>query len=176
MRSQLQNLLYQSFPDFFETRIYAKQFASFRLLVWNNNNLIAQTAIEHRMISIDGNPASIFGIVDLCVSEPMRSNGIATRLLEEVEKIARDHEIEYLLLFAENPRLYDKFGFKRCRCSYSWLGIDEHKTLGILKDKSWLDVDECKTNRNNISDFLMVKPLTDLEIPKQKVDLLGYLF
>ncbi len=162
LRSQLRNLLHKNFPEFFETHVYTKQVATFRVLVWKETDLIAQIAIDHRVVSIDGKPASIFGIVDLCVSESQRSNGIAKNLLEYVENLAKGHNIDYLILFADDHRVYNRFGFQLCNCSCRWTGIHEHKTIGVLNEE--------------LGDCLMVKPLEDKKIPIKSLDLLGYLF
>ena len=163
VRRELQHLLHECFPDFFETRIYAKQVPNFRILVRREGILIGQSAIDYRVMAIDGISVPVFGIVDLCVTESLRSQGIGTRILQRVEGLARECEIEFLVLFADDHRLYyERRGFTSCDCVCRWLGIDEHKSLGLLSEK--------------LGDILMLKSMKGRIPSFQSLDLLGYLF
>lgn len=167
VREPLRKLLYSCFPDFFETRAYAKQLPTFRLIAWDNSKLvesklIGQCAIDHRVVSIDDTPTTIFGIVDLCVDESARARGIATQLIETTEHLANENGIDCLLLFADDHRIYEKHGFTNHDCHVRWLGIDEHQSLGL--------------NHKQMGDCLMIKSLRSTLDRPQEIDMLGYLF
>ena len=160
--TKLQSLLAACFPDYLSTRIYFKQLPQFRLLVWNNQQLIAQVGVEHRVINIDNTPFRIFGVIDLCCSPSNRSQGIATIILNKLYQQAKSQGIDFIVLFADDHRLYKREGFFRVNNQCKWLGIDEHKTIGILE--------------NELSDCMMVKSTSSKEWPLGTVDLMGYLF
>ncbi len=162
VREQLRELLHSCFPDYFATRFYAKQMSTCRLLAWGASELVAQCAIEHRVVSINGNPQEIFGIADLCVRKRERSNGLGTRLIEMIEQLAIDNGINCLMVFADDHRIYERAGYKRHDCLCRWLGVDEHKSLEVL-------------NRR-MGDCFMIKWLNGDDREPEEVDLLGYVF
>jgi len=152
-----------SFPkgEFTRTRTYLKQVPGRRLLASMNGELIGHLAIEHRVIGTSAGPASIFGLIDVCVAPRWRGQGIATKLVLWVENLAVQHAIEFLLLFAHDPRVYERSGFRRATNSLRWLKIHEHESLGIGEEPL---------------EELMVKALGPRAWPAGPVDLLGYQF
>lgn len=155
-------LLVESFPDYPLDRSYYKLLPQFRYLVWEDNNLIAQMGIEHRVITNTGIPARIFGSIDLCVASSYRSQKIATTLLQQIEELGKMSGIGFLVLFADDDRLYAKNGYRRVTNICHWMKIDEHQTLGIGEE--------------SLSDCMMVKQLGERVWQDGIVDLLGYLF
>jgi GNAT superfamily N-acetyltransferase len=161
--AEIRQLLAASFPDweFTRHRNYFKQLPPRRMLAMEGTRLVGQLGLEHRVVSTTTGPASIFGIIDLCVDPSTRRQGFARRLLQEVEKLGRRTGIEFLVLFAEDPRIYHQQGFIRAANPLRWMRIHEHETLGIAEQPL---------------DELMVKPLTERTWPGGLVDLLGYQF
>ncbi len=162
-RSQIKDLLCQSFPDiaFTEAGTYVKQIAPRRLVVSENDMIVGQLGIEHRVIKLADGPACIFGVIDLCVAASCRSQGIATDMLRWVEKLAIENGIEFLVLFSQDSRLYKRNGFRHPHNKLKWLKIHEHQILGI---------------GNEVLPELMVKELSSRIWPLGDVDLLGYVF
>ncbi|MEE4360672.1 MAG: GNAT family N-acetyltransferase [Pseudomonadales bacterium] len=159
----LRALLAACFPDFdvFRTRRYYKQLPRQRVLAWEDGSLVGQVAIEHRVIGCEDGPAEIFGVIDLAVAAEQRGRGIGGALLTRVEERACARAIPFLLLFADDARLYEACGFACQRNPLRWMKVHEHRTLGIGEGR----VDE-----------LMVKSLGARAWPAGPVDLLGYLF
>lgn len=155
-------LLVESFPEYPLGRSYYKLLPQFRYFVWDNEQLIAQMSIEHRVITNSGVPTKIFGVIDLCVAASHRRQGIATELLQQIEQLGKASGIKFLILFADDDRLYLRHGYQRVENVCRWLKVDEHKTLGI--------------GEASLADCLMVKPLATQQWKKGTVDLLGYLF
>jgi len=135
LKTKLQKLLSASFPGFLDTRIYYKQLPNFRLICWEGETIIAQTGVVHRVISLDGLPTVVFGVVDLCVEESHRSKAIGTSLLREIELLAKKFNIDFIILFADDQRLYLANGFVLRTIDCTWLKMDEHKTHGIGQEK-----------------------------------------
>lgn len=155
-------LLVESFPDYPLDRSYYKLLPQFRYLVWAGENLIAHMGIEHRVITNTGTPARIFGLIDLCVASSYRSQKIATTLLQQIEELSKTSKIDFLILFADDSRLYAKNGYQRVENLCRWMKVDEHQTLGVGEEL--------------MSDCMMVKQISEQTWQEGMVDLLGYLF
>jgi GNAT superfamily N-acetyltransferase len=156
-------LLVESFPDYYPLdRSYYKLLPQFRYLVWVNENLVAQMGIEHRVITNNGVPVRIFGSIDLCVASSYRSQKIATTLLQQIEELGKASRVEFLVLFADDSRLYAKNGYRRVSNLCRWMKVDEHQILGLGEE--------------SMSDCMMVKQLGKQPWQEGITDLLGYLF
>ena len=160
---KIRMLLDACFPGWSHHRIrsYLKQLPSRRLLTWDDDALVGQAGLEHRVVALDGAPATIFGIVDLCVVAEQRGRGIATRMLDRIEGLGREQGVEFMLLFADDDRLYRACGYAKRPARVRWLKIHEHESIGLGEES----VDE-----------LMVKALGDRDWSPTCVDLLGHLF
>lgn len=155
-------LLVESFPNYPSGRSYYKLLPQFRYLVWAGEALIAQMGVEHRVIANAGIPMRIFGLIDLCVAPSYRSQRIATTLLKQVEELGRTSKVDFLVVFADNSRLYAKNRYQRVANLCRWMRVDEHQTLGV--------------GEASLSDCMMVKQLGEQAWQEGLIDLLGYLF
>jgi hypothetical protein len=82
-------------------------------------------------------------------------------MLNQLEQLGREHHIEFLVLFAQDPRLYERHGYRRADNLLRWLKIHEHRNLGIGED---------------VLEELMFKGIGERAWPDGPVDLLGYQF
>ncbi len=156
-------ILQETFPGFFTDRIYYKQVPHFRLLLQSDaGEWVGQVGIDCRMMALNGVPISVFGIIDLCVSKKYQHQGWATQLLQKVEAMAKAHQADFLLLLADDHRLYLRNGFGVVANECVWLKIEEHQTLGI--GQAW------------IAQEVMIKPLGDKPWAAGKLDMLGYMY
>jgi GNAT superfamily N-acetyltransferase len=155
-------LLVESFSDYPKERSYYKLLPHFRYFVWAGETLIAQMGVEHRVITNTGMPLRIFGAIDLCVASSYQGQKIAATLLQQVEELGRLSRIDFLLLFADDSRLYIANGYKHTNNHCRWMKVDEHQTLGI--------------GEKSMSDCMLVKQIGDRVWQTGLVDLLGYLF
>jgi GNAT superfamily N-acetyltransferase len=162
LRQDLQALLQGSFPGY-PDRSYFKLPPQLRYLVTRDEVLLAQLGVELRVIRVGREVLHTFGIVDLCVVESERSHGIATRLLSDVAADAQTRGIDFLLLFADDPRLYTACGFASVTNRCSWLKIHEHETRGLATSES-------------LGGAMMMRPVAGRAWPTGDVDLLGHLF
>ncbi len=160
--SSLLSLLSSSFPSYFKDRVFHKQIPSSRLFAIYKDEIIGQLSLVYRVISVNKQHLNIIGIGDLCVLEKYRSQGIATLLMKEVERIAHRFKVNHLLLFADEKGFYTKLGYKEvdanCRC----LAIEDSSSLCIME--------------KNVRDILMIKSQTNFPFEGQTIDLLGHLF
>lgn len=162
LHQKINQLLLQSFPGYPSDRSYYKQLPQFRCLAWQTGDLIAQVGIEHRVIANSDVPMRIFGLIDLCVAPQWRSQKIGTTLLQQVEQLGQASNIDFLILFADDHRLYAKNGYRQVANLCRWMMIDEHKTLGIAE--------------KSLADCIMIKQVGAQPWRDGMIDLLGYLF
>lgn len=162
-QSKVKTLLQTCFgtPQSAVTRIYYKQIPSRRLLVWHNDDLIGHMGSEHRVVSAARIPLKIFGVIDLCVQPECRSAGIASSMLQWLENLGKQYGIEFIILFALNPCLYERNGYFAPANPLRWTKIHDHEIIGIGEE---------------VLPELMVKQLGDRSWPEGLIDLLGYQF
>lgn len=162
LAAQLQSLLQACFPGY-PSRSYFKLPPHFRYLAMTSSgDVAAQVGVEFRIIRVGAAVVRTFGVVDLCVRESQRSRGLASRLLAEVTELARSCGMAFIVLFADDDRLYATNGWTRVTNRCSWVKIDDHVTLGLATPTD--------------TGAMMVKALGEQGWPEGDVDLLGHLF
>jgi len=114
------------------------------------------------MMSFNHMPHSVFGIVDLCVHEEHRNQGLGLKLLSAAESLAMRSDVDAMVLLAQDSRLYEKHRFVKVHTVCQWLRVEEHTNYGVAVEA--------------IKDELMVKPLASGFLANGPVDFLGYMF
>ncbi|MDH2332410.1 MULTISPECIES: GNAT family N-acetyltransferase [Paenibacillus] len=165
LAASIQALLIDSFSEIYPTdRIYFKQLPHFRLLAFNHEyQLIGHVGLDYRIMNLNGETIRVLGLIDLCVSKNVRSQGIASALLLEIEKLSVTRNIDFILLFADNMNLYLRNGYKPVKNKIKWLKIDNEKiiTTGIDFEKI---------------DGIMIKEVGKMDWSEGDLDFLGYLY
>jgi N-acetylglutamate synthase-like GNAT family acetyltransferase len=161
-REQLQALLADCFPEHLTQRIYYKQLPQFRLLIHENGDVVAQVGVEHRVIRVGDAVHRVFGVIDLATHSAHRGRGLAGALLERLEATAREYGVEFVILFADDQRLYERRGYVQADNTLKFLGIDEHQSVGVLE--------------RSLPEAFMVLEVGESRWLPGLVDLLGYLF
>ncbi|HEX6524290.1 MAG TPA: GNAT family N-acetyltransferase [Streptosporangiaceae bacterium] len=162
LSGRLRSLLQACFPGY-PSRSYFKLPPHFRYVAMTGSgDVAAQMGVEFRVIRVGDAVLRTFGVVDLCVTEGQRSRGLAGTLLAEVTELARSCEMAFVVLFADDDRLYTRNGWVRVRNRCSWVQINDHVTLGLARQAD--------------PDAMMVKALGEQPWPEGDVDLLGHLF
>jgi GNAT superfamily N-acetyltransferase len=162
LRERAESLLRASFPGY-PARSYFKLPPHLRYFACGGDEVVGHMGVEHRVIRVGDVVFDIVGVVDLCVSERLRSRGIAAALLEEVTTYAQRCDADFILLFADRHDLYLRAGWTLVDNLCTWLKIDGHQTLGIAMGES-------------LADCMMVKPVGDRDWPSGDVDMLGHVF
>lgn len=161
--NQITKLRNICFPNSVKDRSYYKQLPHFRYLVYDNEQLISQMGVDHRVISVENSIFKIFGVIDLCVLPEYQRQGIATQLLNSLTKLAEAKSIDFLLLVPDDDRLYAKNGFQYVSNYCSFLRIHEHQNYGVAFEK--------------IENDFMVKQIGEKTWGQDGlIDLLGYIF
>jgi GNAT superfamily N-acetyltransferase len=165
LSGRLQSLLQACFPGY-PGRSYFKLPPHFRYVAMTGDgdvaDVAAQMGVEFRVIRVGGRVLRTFGVVDLCVAEGQRSRGLAGTLLAEVTELARSCGMAFVVLFADDDRLYVRNGWARVTNRCSWLRINDHVTLGLAGPED--------------TGVMMVKAVGEQPWPEGDVDLLGHLF
>jgi GNAT superfamily N-acetyltransferase len=158
---QVQALLQMCFPGY-PSRTYFKLPPHFRYLAMARGALVGQMGVELRVIRVGREVVRTFGVVDLGVLPSERSRGLAARLLSEVTEFARTCGMDFIILFADDDRVYTRNGWTRAGNLCSWVKIHDHTTLGLARAEQ--------------TGALMVKAIGPQAWPEGEVDLLGHLF
>jgi GNAT superfamily N-acetyltransferase len=161
LRPRVQALLQASFDEY-PSRTYFKLPPHFRYVAMADGELAAQMGVELRVIRVGDNVLRTFGVVDLCVRQTERSCGLAGRLLAELAEYARSCGMDFIILFADDSRLYDRNGWVRAANPCTWVKIHDHRTLGLAEAED--------------TGALMVKPIGEQPWPEGEADLLGHVF
>ena len=161
VHAQIQQLRNQSFPDYAVPRSYFKQLPHYRVLHFVEQALVATMGLDCRVMMVSKQVVKVLGIIDLCVDEDFRGQGIAAKMLAEVSSYATQRDVDFLLLMADRPEYYEKHGFKRVECVGHWLKIHEHQNFGTASEFVY---------------DLMVKPVSSMSWPEGDVDWLGYMY
>jgi GNAT superfamily N-acetyltransferase len=157
LTQQLTELLRECFPGY-PDRAYFKLPPHLRFLAFLGDTLVGQLAVELRMIRVADQVLRTLGVVDLCVRPGARSQGVASLLLDEVLALSSD----FVVLFADDDRLYNRNGFVHVDNPVTWLKVHEHSTVGLAEKV--------------VPGVMMVKPTGTVPWPTGDVDLLGHLF
>ncbi len=161
LHASLQGLLGACFPGYPE-RSYFKLPPHFRYVATSGDTVEGQLGVELRVVRVGGDILRTFGVVDLCVRDTYRGRGLASRLLAEVTGFAAACEMDFVVLFADDDRLYRRNGWSRVDNPLSWVQIHEHATLGVARAVTPHE--------------MMVKAVGSREWPAGEVDLLGHVF
>ena len=161
LRLHVQALLQACFPGY-PSRSYFKLPPHFRYIAMTGGVVVAQMGVELRVIRVGSNVLRTFGLVDLCVRQGERSRGLAGRLLADVTELARACGMDFVILFADDDRLYSRNGWASAANPCSWVKIHDHRTLGLATAQD--------------TSALMVKRTGQQAWPRGEVDLLGHLF
>lgn len=165
LRAELQQLLIECFEeDYPRNRIYYKQLPHFRFIAYDDQDrLIGHAGLDYRVMNVNGQPAAVLGLIDVCVAKACRSKGVGSMLLSEIDAFCKNRAVDFLLLFADRKDMYLKAGFRSADSKCKWLQINDvdQTTYGIGHEK----IDE-----------LMVKEVGDRKWEDGEIDLLGYLY
>jgi len=162
LHGDLQLLLQECFAGY-PDRSYFKLPPHFRYLAMTGSGgVAAQMGVEYRIIRVGDTVVRTFGVVDLCARESQRSRGLAGRLLADVTELARSCGMAFIILFADDDRLYARNGWAQVTNRCTWVRIDDHATLGLAGPAD--------------TGAMMVKAAGEQAWPKGDVDLLGHLF
>ena len=160
-QDQICNLLAEAFPQY-PDRHYYKQVPTFRLLVWQADQLIGHVAVTYRMINAAGEVCSIFGLGDVCVNPQFQNQKIGTKLLQALTSLAQQNQIQFLVLIAGEHDLYLANGFQLVDNICKWNMIIEHESLGI--------------RQRRLPGSVLIKPISNQTWPEGVIDFLGNMF
>lgn len=157
----IQQLLKTAFPGY-PDRTFYRQLPDFRYLGFKEGKLMAHMAVEHRLLHNAGQVFPIFGVIDLCVDPQFQRRRVASYLLDQLTRLGRAHQIDFLVLIATQHQLYLDNGFQLVSNPCVWMMISGDQSMGLT--------------RRSVKHSLMVKPLSDQQWKEGLVDFLGPIF
>lgn len=157
----IKRLLKTAFPGY-PDRTFYRQLPDFRYLGYQNDQLMAHMAIEHRLLQNAGQLYQIFGVIDLCVDPHFQRLRIASYLLEQLTLLGQSHQIDFLVLLASQHQLYLDNGFQLVSNPCVWMMISNEQSMGLT--------------RRSVKHSLMVKPIGGQVWNEGLVDFLGPIF
>ena len=161
-REQLRQLLHACFPEAFADRTYFKQVTPLRILARANGRIVGHVGIEHRALDQAGVPCRVLGVVDLAVDPDHRGIGLGRALLARVEEEARRGGLPFIILAADDARLYERAGYRRVDNVCRYVAIHDHHSIDVREQ--------------SLADCLMVRELGERRWRPGLVDFLGEVF
>ena len=163
VQEQIAILLQKCFPQTSYNGLhYFKQLPQHRFLAYEDDMLIGHVGIDYRVMCLNDQVVTIFGVIELCVLEGKRNQYIGSFLLEEIEKTAKTANADFIFLFSTTGEIYLKHGFKYVDNICTWLKINNYKSIGIGDEF--------------IKNEIMIKEIADKKWEAGNLDLLGYLY
>ena len=164
IKNQIAGLLKMCFPEEeFNGRTYFKQLPHYRLLLKEDQTLIGQLGLDYRVMTLNGKPINVLGVIDLTVLPGYQGQGFGTKLLNKLDEIIINHveNIDFLLLAADKHQFYENCGFRLIKQKVKWLAVEEHINYGILEKE--------------FSDCLMIKQVGKIAWSESaELDMFGY--
>ena len=158
----IKDLRNASFPDHTSDNSYYKQLPHIRCLQYNEDEqLVGYMGLDYRVVGVGDEHYKILGIIDFCVSENFRGNGVGTLMLEKLTTFAESKDVDFIILMSDKKYLYEKNGFCSQCVPSSWLRLHEYKNYGVAFE---------------YLDDLFVKATGSKKWSKGHVDWLGYMF
>ncbi|HHF2973802.1 TPA: GNAT family N-acetyltransferase, partial [Vibrio diabolicus] len=83
----------QAFPDNQVSRSYFKQLPHMRALHFQGEQLVGYLGLDYRVVSVGGEIHKVLGVIDFCVDERYRGQGIGSFMLSEVSSFAETKDV-----------------------------------------------------------------------------------
>ncbi|MFT4970400.1 MAG: GNAT superfamily N-acetyltransferase [Chitinophagales bacterium] len=165
-KEQIQNLLVSCFKEEeFKERIYYKQRAHYRLLLWQGKKLIGQLGLDYRVMRLGEKPIQVLGVIDFAIDPNHQGKGLGSKILNELDHVALQYKdnIDIILLMADKPNVYKRNGYQSKSQKLLWWGIHNHQNVDKREDL--------------LSDGLMIKLVNLREWDDAaSLDMLGYMY
>ncbi|MCM0148669.1 GNAT family N-acetyltransferase [Photobacterium galatheae] len=157
----IQQLRNAAFPDHQVERSYYKQLPHYRMLAYSGDQLIGHMGLDYRVIRTGDAVLKTLGVIDFCVHEHVRGQGIGSSMLVALSEYAQTRDVDFLMLMSERTQFYSRHGFQPVTAHHSWLRLHEHQNYGI----GFEPLNE-----------LLVQSVNGLAWPSGHIDWLGYMF
>ena len=155
-------ILGECFSTYPKDRNHFKQVPSFRLIYRNGSKIQGHIAITFRWMHLGQQTIKVFGLSDICVVSSVRTKKLATKMVAHLTKLGAQQGIDFLILIAWKPEIYQSMGFKKVSNRCRWLLIHNDQSLGIAQ--------------RSIEEGLMVKSMGTMDWSNEALDFLGPIF
>ncbi len=159
--ARINALLLSAFDDSFGDRSFHQQRHHLRLILRSGDAIIGHMALCYRSVRMGDALVSIIGLAEVATAPETRGRGIASALLKEAIKIAKDSAAQFFVLMGDRP-IYAGHGFFAAGNPMTYTELYGASTGAVV---------------TKVSSDVMVMPLTDLAWDADApVDLLGFSF
>lgn len=112
LTGKIRNLLYTCFPyePKFQDRLFLNEKPDFRYIVYEEEQLIAHSAVYEKKIRTTGTEEFFIGIGEVCVVPGYRKQGITKRVLSRIE---RDYSNTTLFMLLGSLLYYRSSGYEK---------------------------------------------------------------
>ncbi len=95
--------------------LYYSSRPKWRLMLWENNQLIGSVSIVERKIKLAGKYKTVGGVGNLGIKKELQGKGYARLMLKKAEGLMKKEKIDFSLLFCGKDRcgLYEKVGYEK---------------------------------------------------------------
>jgi N-acetylglutamate synthase-like GNAT family acetyltransferase len=163
-KQQIAELVKVCFPESeYNGRTYYKQLPHYRLLLREEKKIVGQLGLDYRVMTLNGKPINVLGVVDLTILPSYQGKGLGTKLLKELDNIIEPEKqnIDFLFLVADKHEFYERSGYTLTKQKVKWLTIEEHINYGPQEK----EFDDC----------LMYKQVGKIEWTENgELDMFGY--
>ena len=150
-----------AFPDHQVERSYYKQLSHMRALQHREGRLVGYLGLDYRMVSVGDSAYKVLGVIDFCVAENVRGQGVGTSMLSELDEYAKNRDVDFIILISDLHDFYSSQGYVQITSTNSWLRLHEHLSYDVAVEEI---------------DDLYVKPLNGKQWPLGDIDWLGYMY
>ncbi|EJL6405652.1 GNAT family N-acetyltransferase [Vibrio parahaemolyticus] len=151
----------QAFPQNQVSRSYFKQLPHMRALHFQGEKLVGYLGLDYRVVRVGEEIHKVLGVIDFCVDERYRGQGIGSSMLSEVTAFAESKDVDFIILISDLHDFYSSNGFSKVQGIHSWLRLHEHTNFGVAVEH----IDE-----------LYIKPLSGKSWGVGHFDWLGYMY
>lgn len=150
-----------AFPEHQSDNSYFKQLPHMRALTYQNDQLVGYLGLDYRVMGVGEQVYKVLGVIDFCVDDQHRGQGIGSSMLSQLDQYAQTKEVDFIVLLSDLEHFYTANGFQRIEAPNSWLRVHEHKNYGVAFE---------------YIDDLYIKPVKTAVWSQGHVDWLGYQF
>lgn len=157
----IQKLRNKSFPDHQVERSYFKQLPHMRAMEFKNEQLVGYMGLDYRVVGAGESAFKVLGVIDICVDESFRKQGIGSSMLSQLSEYAKTKDVDFIMLVSELNDFWVANDYQRVDAMSSWLRIHENTNYGVAVDRV---------------DDLYIKPVSGKSWVDGHVDWLGYMY
>lgn len=180
-----------SFKEDFAPLVDSSNHHNCFITIDENNKVIAHVGMKDKIIRVNGKDHAVCFLGGIAVDEERRGEGLLRSLMEDVISEKRS-DCAFFLLWSDQEKLYNKFGFTLCgpqyeylksegtgkfeKTKYSELSPQDKGAIHYLFEKSFSHLSLTPVRKAEDWDLISKTTSADLFIKRDKQRVLSYFF